>query len=111
MSIMKWIIRISLTVVMLALNISAYAEDWKAAEHDYHVGKCSRIKERAQKTDTLDCQNYSGRTAYSCCCDVCDDYSRECLKNKLSSETCAKIKTNCQHDCNGFLSSQSPKNK
>ena len=108
---MKSIVGISLTAAMTAIAISAYAYDWKPAEHDYHVGKCSRIKQHAQKTDTPDCQNYSGPTAYRCCCDICDDYSKECLNNKLSSETCAKIKTNCQHDCNGFLSSQSPKGK
>lgn len=102
MRIMKLIARISLTVAMLAFNISAYA-DWNAAEHDYHVSSCSRIKQRAQKTDTPDCQDYSGRTAYRCCCDICDDYSRECLKNRLSAETCAKVKANCQRDCNGFF--------
>jgi hypothetical protein len=107
---MRWIVGVSLIIVMLAYNISAYAVVWNAAEHDYHVIMCSkRQKQQSRKTDTPDCQNYNGGTAYSCCCDICDDYLRECLNvNKLSQETCAGIKTKCEHDCNGFLSNQSP---
>jgi hypothetical protein len=107
--IMKWIVGISLTIGMLAYNNSAHADGWNAAEHDYHVKMCSkRQKQRARTTDTPNCQNYNGGTAYSCCCDICDDYLRECLNMKLSKETCAGIKTKCEHDCNGFLSNEYP---
>jgi hypothetical protein len=107
---MRWTVGISLIVVMLTFNISVNAGSWNATEHDYHVTMCSkRYQKRAGKTDTPNCQNYSGGTAYSCCCDICDDYLRECLNiSKLSKETCAGIKTKCEQDCNGFLSNQSP---
>jgi len=108
---MKWIGIISLAVVFLAFNISAYAAEWNAAEHNYHTGNyCSRMPQRAESSDTPDCQNCSGATSYSCCCDTCNQYLDECLNvDLLSKETCKRIKTNCEHDCNTFLSNQPSK--
>lgn len=108
---MKWTVSIFLTVFMLTFKISAYADDWNFNEHDYHVSNCKKMRQRAAITDTPNCQNYWGGTAYSCCCDICNEYLTECRDEKnLPKVTCERIKTECEHDCNSFLSIQSPNN-
>jgi|GEM_PF-6769457 len=107
---MKWTVGIFLTAVMLAFNISAYADDWNASEHDYHISNCKNMRQRAAATDAPSCQNYGSGTAYGCCCDTCNEYLTECRNEKnLPKATCERIKTKCENDCNSFLSSQSPK--
>jgi hypothetical protein len=104
---MKWILGISLAVVILTLDVSAYA-GWNYEEHDYHVNMCSRMRLRAWATDTPNCENHRSGTSYDCCCDTCDTYLKECLdKEKLPQATCEGIRVKCARDCNVFASSQS----
>jgi hypothetical protein len=106
---MKWILEVSLTVALLAINVSAYAASWSYEDHDYHMVYCGKWKLQAMDSDAPNCQNYSGATSYSCCCTTCNDYLDECLHQKgLPQATCDRVKTKCEQDCNGFLSKQSP---
>ena len=107
---MKWVASILLTVVMLVFNVQAHADDWwNADEHAYHISNCKNMRQHAAISDTPSCQNYMGGTSYSCCCDICNEYFIECRDEKnLPKETCERIKTKCENDCNTFLSNQSP---
>jgi hypothetical protein len=108
---MKWIAGIFLVVIMLVFNIPARADSgWKAAEHDYHVTSCSHARQRAGANDAPNCQSYKSGTAYDCCCGTCDSYFRECREQTLPQDMCERIKTNCQRDCNVFVSSSSASN-
>lgn len=108
---MKWIAGISLAVIMLMFNIPARAgSGWNAAEHDYHVSSCRNARQRAGANDTPNCQNCKSGTAYGCCCDTCDNYFKECREKTLPQDICERIKTNCQRDCNAFVSSSSASN-
>ncbi len=105
---MNWIAGISLVVVMLMFNIPALAgAGWNAAEHDYHVNLCSHKRQRAGASDAPNCQNNKAGTAYGCCCETCDSYFEECRGKSLPQDSCERIKTNCQRDCNVFVSSSS----
>jgi hypothetical protein len=89
---MKWVEGISLVVVMLLFNIPTHAgAGWNAEEHDYHVDLCSNARQRAGANDAPNCQNYSSRTAYGCCCGTCDNYFTECREKTLPQDMCERI--------------------
>lgn len=108
--VMKWVVGMSL-VIMLMLNMPARAgAAWNAEEHDYHVNSCSHARQRAGANDTPNCKAYKSGTAYGCCCDTCDNYFNDCREKTLRQDMCERIKTNCQRDCNVFVSSSSASN-
>ena len=107
---MKWILGLSLAVVMLMFNIPAHAESgWNAADHDYHLIGCGHMRQRAGANDAPNCQSYKVGTAYGCCCNTCDNYLAECERS-LPQDICERVKTNCQHDCSTFVPSSSASN-